>query len=399
MSETLSHKKRTFVTIYPDLENVHIMKEPGQIGYRFSKLFEFDSEVVSYKNGEYENLKYTPGLRQSFMKKRFNFKFFDLNCIRYLIKNASGIDVLHMQHFNLDTLSSGFVYKLLNPKGFFFVRLDFCPGDFFGPEPDIRFWFKNDGRIRTKIKNFLQKKFAKYVDLWSDQDLSSSDFVTKKYSFFRNRLTEVYNGVDIDSIQQYNYRLRDFSEKENIILCSTARVGSYQKATDVLLETFALLPEDIEWQLHIAGSIQKEFDYFIKDFFEKHPELQSKVFIHGELNKKDLYDLYNRAKIFCLFSRYESFTNVLPEAMYFKNTLIVTNFGGAKIMVDDNKSGCIVERDNPQQIVKVLLKYMNDNKLLEETGNHSHNFAVNNLSWDKIAKDLYEEINKHELQR
>lgn len=399
MIETLSHRNRTFVTIYPDLENVHIMKEPGQIGYRFSKLFGFDSEVVSYQNGEYKNLKYTHGLRQSFMKKSFNFKFIDLNCIRFVIKNASRIDVLHMQHFNLDTLSAGFVYKFLNPKGFFFVRLDFCPGDFFGPEPDIRFWFKNDGRIRTKIKNLLQKKFAKYVDLWSDQDLSSSDFVLQKYSFFRDKLTEVYNGVDIDSIQHYNYRLKDFSEKENIILCSTARVGSYQKAIDVLLETYALLPEDIEWQLHIAGSIQKEFNDFIKEFFEKHPELQSKVFIHGELNKKDLYDLYNRAKIFCLFSRYESFTNVLPEAMYFKNTLIVTNFGGANIMVDGNKSGCIVERNNPQQIAKVLLKCMNDDKLLEETGRHAHNFAVNKLGWDKIAKDLYETMNKHELQR
>ena len=84
--------------------------------------------------------------------------------------------------------------------------------------------------------------------------------------------------------------------------------------------------------------------------------------------------------------------------MYFKNTIIVTNFGGAKIMVDDNKSGRIVERDNPQQIAKVLLKYMNDDKLMEKTGSHSHNFAVNNLSWDKIAKDLLGEMETHGYQ-
>jgi glycosyltransferase involved in cell wall biosynthesis len=399
MTESSENRKKTFVTVYLDFENVHVMKEPGQIGFRFSKLFDFDSEVVTYRNGEYENMEYTPNLRLRFIEKKFNFKFIDLNCIKYIIKNATRIDVLHMQHINLDTLASGFFYKLLNPKGYFFVRLDFCPGDFFGPAPDICFWFKEDGRIRTKVKNFLQKKFANYVDLWSDQDLDSSNFVTNKYSFFKNKLTEVHNGVDIDSIKKYNFQLKNFSEKENIILCSTARIGSYQKATDVLLETFALLPEDINWKLHIAGSIQPDFNKFINEFFNKNPKLKTKVFLHSELSKRDLYELYNKAKIFCLFSRFESFTNVLPEAMYFKNTLIVTNFGGAKFMIDGNKTGCIVERDNPLQIAKVLLKYMNDDELLEETGYHSHNFAVNNLSWEKIATDLFEEMKKNGFQR
>ncbi|MBL7127365.1 MAG: glycosyltransferase family 4 protein [Ignavibacteria bacterium] len=375
------------------------MKEPGQIGYRFSKLFGFDSEVVSYKNGEYMNLKYTPGLRLSFMKKSINFKFIDLNCIRYVIKNASRINVLHMQHFKLDTLAVGFVYKIINPKGFFFVRLNFGPSDYFGLQPDIQSWFKNDGRFRTKIKNFLQKKFARYVDLWSEEDIESSNFVTRKYSFFRDKLIEVHNGVDIDFIKKYCSSLKNFGEKENIILCSVARVGSFQKATDVLLDTFALLPKDINWELHIAGAIEKDFNIFINYYFSKNPELKSKVHFHGMLNKKDLYELYNRSKIFCLLSRYESFPNVLPEAMYFNNSLIVTNFDGAKIMVDSNKSGCIVVRDDPQQTVKVLIKYISNDKLLEETGSHAHDFAVNNLGWDKIAKDLLGEMETHGYQR
>ena len=399
MNETMSLRKRTFVSIYLDLENVHVMKEPGQIPYMFSKLFGFDSEVITYRNGEYANLKYTPILKLSFIKKRINFKFIDLNCIGYIVKNATRIDILHMQHFKLDTLAAGFVYKILNPKGFFFVRLNFGPSDYFGSQPDIRFWFKNDGRFRTKIKNFLQKKFANYVDLWSEEDIESSSFFTSKYTFFGDKLIEVHNGINIDLIKKFNIKLKSFREKENIILCSVARVGSFQKATDVLLDTFALLPKDINWELHIAGAIEKDFNIFINYYFSKNPELKSKVHFHGMLNKKDLYELYNRSKIFCLLSRYESFPNVLPEAMYFKNTIIVTNFAGAKIMIDSNKSGCIVERDNPQQIVKVLTKYMSDDKLLEETGKNAHDFALNNLGWDKIAEDLLEEMKTHGYQR
>ena len=395
----MTFRKRTFVTIYLDFENVHVMKEPGQIGYMFSKLFGFDSEVVTYRNGEYANLKYTPNLKLSFIKKRKSLSFIDLNCIRYIIKNATRIDILHMQHFKLDTLAAGFVYKFLNPKGFFFVRLNFGPSDYFGSQPDIRFWFKNDGRFRTKIKNFLQKKFANYVDLWSEEDIESSNFVTSKYSFFRDKLVEVHNGINLDLIKKFNVSLKNFEEKDNIILYSTARIGSFQKASEVLLETYALLSEDIGWELHIAGSMQEEFNDIINVFFNRNPKHKTKIFIHGELDKKNLFELYNRAKIFCLFSRYESFPNVLPEAMYFKNTLIITNFAGSKIVIDKNKSGCIVERDNPQQIVKVLTKYMSDDKLLEETGNCAHDFALNNLGWDKIAKDLLGEMNAHGYQR
>ena len=399
MDETKVNRKKTFVTLYLDLENVHIMKEPGQIGYMFSKLFGFKSEIVSYQNGEYPNLIHTPGLSLSFIKKKINFNFIDLNCIGYVIKNATRIDILHMQHFKLDTLAAGFVYKILNPKGFFFVRLNFGPSDYFGSQPDIRFWFKNDGRFRTKIKNFLQKKFANYVDLWSEEDIKSSSFVTSKYSFFGDKLIEVHNGINLELIKKFNIRLKSFDEKDNIILYSTARIGSFQKASEVLLETYALLPEDISWELHITGSMQEEFNDIIKVFFKRNPNLKTKIFIHGELDKKDLFELYNRSKILCLLSRYESFPNVLPEAMYFKNTLIVTNFAGSKIVVDNNKSGCIVKRDNPQQTVKVLMKYVSDDKLLEESGSHAHNFAVNNLGWNKIAKDLLGEMETHGYQR
>ena len=395
----MTHRKRTFVSLFLDFENIHVMKEPGQIPYLFSKLFGFDGEVVTYRNGEYADLKYTPNLKLSFIKKQINLKFIDLNCIKYILKNATRIDVLHMQQFKLDTLAVGFVYKIINPKGYLFVRLNFGPSDYFGPHPDKQSWFKNDGRLRTKIKNFLQKKFASYVDLWSEEDTESSNFVTSKYSFFRDKLIEVHNGVDIDFIKKYCSSLKNFGEKENIILCSVARVGSFQKATDVLLDTFALLPKDINWELHIAGAIEKDFNIFINYYFSKNPELKSKVHFHGMLNKKDLYELYNRSKIFCLLSRYESFPNVLPEAMYFNNSLIVTNFDGAKIMVDSNKSGCIVVRDDPQQTVKVLIKYISNDKLLEETGSHAHDFAVNNLGWDKIAKDLLGEMETHGYQR
>jgi len=304
-----------------------------------------------------------------------------------------------MQHFKLDTLAAGFVYKILNPKGFFFVRLNFGPSDYFGSHPDIRFWFKDDGRFKTKINNFLKKKFASYVDLWSEEDTKSSRFVTSKYSFFKDKLIEVHNGINLDLIKRFNIRLKSFREKDNIILYSSSRLGSFQKATEVLLETYALLPEDIGWELHIAGSMQEEFNDIINVFFERNPKLKTKIFIHGELDKKDLFELYNRSKILCLFSRYESFPNVLPEAMYFKNTLIITNFAGSKIVVDNNKSGCIVKRDDSKQTVKVIIKYINDEKLLEETGNHAHDFAVRNLGWDKIAEDLLEEMETHGYQR
>ena len=47
-------KKIRFTTMFPLIENIHLVKDVGMIPYSMKKYFNYDSSIVTYKNLEYK---------------------------------------------------------------------------------------------------------------------------------------------------------------------------------------------------------------------------------------------------------------------------------------------------------------------------------------------------------
>ena len=62
-------QKPTFVTIFTDTENFHLVKDVGQLPYFMFKTQGYDAELISYKkNEEYPNLNNeVKGLKMKFI--------------------------------------------------------------------------------------------------------------------------------------------------------------------------------------------------------------------------------------------------------------------------------------------------------------------------------------------
>ena len=59
-----------FVTMYPETENVHLIKDVGMIPFIMHKKFAYDSTIVCYKNEDYSYLENeVKGLKLDFIKK------------------------------------------------------------------------------------------------------------------------------------------------------------------------------------------------------------------------------------------------------------------------------------------------------------------------------------------
>ena len=50
----MSTQKIRFTTMFPRIENIHLVKDVGMIPYAMKKYYNFDSSIVIYKNKEYE---------------------------------------------------------------------------------------------------------------------------------------------------------------------------------------------------------------------------------------------------------------------------------------------------------------------------------------------------------
>ncbi len=312
--------------------------------------------------------------------------------ILFLIFHARKIDVLNLFHLNWNSLLFAFCYKMINPNGVTYLKLDNCC---FSGKYDWEQIFYSDIQtskpFKTKLKNFLIKEYLiKKIDLWSIEDPGSKLYYEKKYSFFENKLTTVYNGHTVDLFNMP--KVKPFSKKKNILL-SVGRFGSYQKATEILFESFKQIANKYNWQLHLAGTLTTDFKNFTELFFRENPQLKNRIIFHGQLKKKDLFNLYNDSKIFCLPSRYEGFANVFSEAMYFRNAIITTPYTSIKEILLKKHFGLLVEKDDYKSLAIAMSKLINNNELSEEYGNNAYRFAIKYLNWDRIVNKLASNIN------
>ncbi len=383
----------TFCTVFPNYRDFHFFKDPGQIPYRFAKIG-YNTRLVCYSS-ETDTLTVT-GKYLSVVKipDRFTSRKFNAGIVRYLMSNAMGIDILNVFHYSWSSLLFAYIYKLFNRKGFVYLKLDYCAYAVKNPGGAARIGSfppdKGSTSLKGRIKDIIASRyFVKKVDLWSVEDDYSRQLLESNYDFLRARLITVYNGHTSDL--PGSLAGCDSSQKEDIIL-TAGRLGSMQKATEVLLEAFKSIASLTEYNLHLAGSVEPGFNAYMNSFLRDNPSLFNRVKLHGPLGRDDLYRLYCRSRIFCMPSRFEGMAIVFPEAMYYGNVIITTNNTSLKPLVEKHRFGLVVERDNPGAIADAVLSLARNRELLKEMAVNAQETASTLLSWDNIVELLNDKI-------
>lgn len=294
----------------------------------------------------------------------------------WIFRNARKIDCLILFHFSYQTTIIGWIYKRMNPKGFFYTKCDGW-GAWYALFRE-KAWFKetaqrNQRNILTRIKNriihSILQSMCKTADKISIElpecyEYLSSDPVFKRYP---DKLKLMFNGIDERALASYQIKELDICEKENIIL-SVGRHGCHQKNTGMFLKALSL--SDLKnWKVLFIGTIEEKecrFQDEIDDFFEKNPSMKGKVeFIGPVYDRKRLYEYYNRAKVFVHTAVYESYGIVLGEAFRFRNYLISTPAGIAPPMIKYGY-GRLCEHNDAAGLARVLQEVIDGKIDLEE---------------------------------
>ena len=268
-----------------------------------------------------------------------------MDALLFLCRNSKAIDVLHVEHMpGNDLLLYGLMYKLRNPKGILYYKLD--------ASPQIMMALVNRPKTFTaSLKTrFLRWMLRTKINLISVEDCNHLEPLREEYPFFVDRILHLPNGFHIASPAT-----EPITEKRPWILTS-ARIGAYQKASDVLFEAFALIKNDCpDWKLLLAGPIEPEFQGYLDNYFKTHPDLRERVELLGYVKDRTrLSNLYAQSAIFCLPSRWEGFSHAIMEAAYFGDYIVATNAGGAKDILDKTHFGSIVPYDDPSALATAL---------------------------------------------
>ncbi|WP_425060458.1 Ubiquinone biosynthesis O-methyltransferase, mitochondrial [Sporomusa carbonis] len=361
------HKTR-FVTIFPETENVHLIKDVGMIPYTLYKNFGYDASIVTYENGTYPYLDAeVKGLKLEYLSRIHNEATQDV--VEYLRKNGRNIDILHVFHWIARTLTWIDVYKEVNPNGRVYLKLD---ANEYIKNIDIA---SVEG---TRIFRTLKK-----CDLISVETQHLYNYLNDRWPL---RIEYIPNGFYETHEYQVEYR-----QKENVIL-TVGRIGEFAKANEVLLEAFKQAHTRMaNWKLKLVGPVMPGFQEVIDNYFDRNPELRDKVLFTGEIiDRETLEGEYRKAKIFCLTSRWESFGIVLAEAAKNGCYLITSNVISAMDLTDNGQYGCIFAIDNAHQLALLLIAASQNEEMLKANCQAVQKFAREKFHWGSICQRIYD---------
>lgn len=374
-----------FVTLFPKSNTDAITKDTVQTPASMARFYGYDGRFVTYKNGDYEiqKKKYAPEVTIQYLKRLGKHTEL-LDELIYICRHAAEIDLLHMFHMNIGHLICLNIFKILNPRGITYLRLD------------IDYPALSSHNRLSKWKKAIIRFLHKGVDIIS----AESDITCKIYKNIFG-IKPVYIPacyIDVDSIKDEKYSTVQENTmdscKEKIIM-TAGRLGTKQKATEVLLEAFAKTKRTDEWRLILAGSRTESLEKWLQDFYARFPDIYNKIEFTGNItDKKELYNLMKKASIFAMPSRWGGSEIATVEALVQGDYLLLsdqippyeeyTDHGrfGKKISVDDIQAWS----DAIDDAVEII---ENGYNFIEQ-----YEYGKKTFSWRRISAILNDCINE-----
>ena len=313
-----------------NVSNEHIIKDYGLLSWGMKEYHGYSSFSATYNNDDYPNMKYIPGVCMEFIPKKTG-RFLP-DSLLWLRKNAKRIDVMFIYHLIMRSFLQVFVYKFFNPNGKIYLKLDGWP-------------MKKRGSL---WKRPLYAWLMKHADCVSTELEENAAILSREWG---RKIVWIPNPANPNELHDF----RPFSERSNTIL-TVGRIGTQQKASEILLEAFAKIAHQIPgWTLKLAGYIAENMN-IASDFYAAHPELKERVIFTGEIrDRQTLIEMYRDSKIFAFPSRHESFGVALTEAMMQGSFAIATNIPTSKSLTENFRYALGSEIDDVDGLAKNLL--------------------------------------------
>lgn len=370
--------RRSFYTLFLTNEKVDLVKDQGMIAYYLYRLG-YDSHFVSFIEPSESDMfqQQVKGLSLHSLGKQHlprhpQLMMFCRKAFKFIFQHRKDIDILNLYYIK-HSIWYGLFYKLLRPKGCLYIKVDMNVKAF---QYEAEQWYHF-------VRRFIYKLYLHFiVDKVTVESTAGYRFLQREYHLPHSKICYLPNGNDDNYLNQVE--AIPFHQKKNIIL-TVGRIGTWEKNNELLLEACRKVAWKDDWELHLIGPIEEQFKPYMSDFYQE-TNLENRVKFVGPIyDKCELFQYYNKSKVFCLTSRHESFGFVCIEAQAYGNYLISTPISTADDFIPNDGFGRKVETSD--ELAMQLNNLMNDAKLLEDAYpkimQHARQFR-----WSTITKKL-----------
>lgn len=317
-----------YTMLFPELSEGHLFKDVGVIPRTVGNVCSWRVEVASERD--------VIGVEEIGVQKTFGPS--RTGSLVYLWRSSAQIDVLQVFHLTWRTVVRATVYKVRNRRGVVYVKGDMEATDM--ERLELR-----SQRLWWKVLYWIALSPLDIVSV-ETRDLNSRLLEFARRCGRQNTLKclLVPNcGFDFDMARRALDRAGDL---EQLDLVNIGRLGAHQKGTDVLLEAFRILVEEIGVgaRLLLLGPADPAMEGLLSAWQARvKGSTRALVDVRGPVaDRAELAAVYASAKVFVLPSRHESGPLTLPEAGSCGCVLVTTRVGQATDILACGAEGKVV---------------------------------------------------------
>ena len=229
--------------------------------------------------------------------------------------------------------------------------------------------------------------------------LNSSDIIVAPSPGYQREFLEIFPdlmgrmtiiGHSVNVAELYEHLQSDDRIVQGpFILCIA--MHNKKKAIDVLLRAFPILQDEFPaFKLVLVGDgpLRNELEELADSL-----KIRKRVEFLGEQGRAQVAKLLHCCEIFVLPSRSEPFGIVIIEALACKKPVIATKVEGPVDIIENQKTGILVEPDNPGALANAMVALLRDQDLQRVMGKNGF-ASVQERFLCKHAGLAYEEVYK-----
>lgn len=256
--------------------------------------------------------------------------------------------------------------------------------------------FALQGSLARSLKRFIVAK----SDAWTSNSRVTANAIGRPPLLPEVRIIPM--GIDVERFANgKRERLRQQLPDSNFLILSVGRLVEGKGAYD-LLQAISLLDPDLRsrttlWMIG-EGEDRPHFEQYANKL-----GIVDKVRFWGQISNDLLPDFYAAADLFVLPSKEtasgeaEGQGVVLLEAFAGRCCVLATRVGGIGEVVEDGRTGVLVEPGNPGQLAAAMENLLRDEQLRVKLAENAYGTVKESYDWRKVAQ-AFEELYSRVLQ-
>ncbi|MCL0084122.1 glycosyltransferase family 4 protein [Dehalococcoidia bacterium] len=234
-------------------------------------------------------------------------------------------------------------------------------------------------------KHLLEIMVFKKVDCVIAYSETTRAWLIKKFGVKPEKIAIVPIGTD--AIEAAEKQISNALDSEGNIIFYPARICPRKNQFALIKAIPEVLKKISPVKVILAGPIEdKRYLQNIKEFSEKQG---IDIEMRNEIPREDVYELYQKAKLFVFPTFSEVLPAILLEAMAFGIPVVASKIGPIEDIVKlEPGSAILIDPNNPDEIAEAIIRVLENEELRKELSRKGRKLVLEHFRWEQIANEI-----------